>query len=63
MKLKRVSKITEADGLPLAKTTFYKFFHMKRYPEIFVKFGGALFVDLDRLAQVIDKSRPKQAQG
>jgi len=60
--LKRVSKIVEADNLPFKRATFYKLFHMKRYPEIFVKFGGALFVDLDRLAQAIDKSRP-QAQG
>lgn len=52
-------RVSKADNLPFKPQTFYKWFHLKKYPEIFVKFGGALFVDTDRLAQAIDKSRPK----
>jgi len=57
--LVRVSRIDSLlVKLPFKGQTFYKWFHLKKYPEIFIKFGGALFVDLDRLAQAIDKSRP-----
>ena len=56
--LVRVSKV---EGLPFRRnklstngTTF------KKYPEIFVKFGGSLFVDLDRLSEAIDKSRAQR---
>lgn len=51
-------RVRRAKGLPFAPTTFNKWFHLKKHPEIFVKFGGALFVDLDRLSEAIDKSRP-----
>jgi hypothetical protein len=56
-------RVSQANGLPFKKQTFYKWYHTKKHLEIFVKFGGALFVDVDRLAQAIDKSRPHQAQG
>jgi hypothetical protein len=60
--MQNLVRVSKAEGLPFKPQTFYKWFHLGKYPEIFVKFGGALFVDVERLAQVIDKSRP-QAQG
>ncbi len=60
--MQNLIRVSKADNLPFKKQTFYKWYHLGLHPEIFVKFGGALFVDLDRLAQAIDKSRP-QAQG
>jgi hypothetical protein len=55
-------RVSKADNLPFKPQTFYKWYHLGKYPEIFVKFAGALFVDVDRLAQAIDKARP-QGQG
>lgn len=50
-------RVSKADGLPLKKQTFYKWFHCKRNLGIFVKLGGALFVDLDKFQQLIEASR------
>jgi hypothetical protein len=58
--MQNLVRVSKADNLPFKKSTFYKWFHLGKYPEIFVKFGG-LFVDLDRLAQAIDKSRPTES--
>jgi hypothetical protein len=58
--LVRVSKIKGLPfKLPLEPATFYKWFHMKKHPEIFVKLSGALFVDLDRLEKLVEASRGK----
>jgi len=59
--MQNLVRVCKADGLLFKPQTFYKWFHLGKYPEIFVKFGGALFVDLDRLAQEIDKSRPAES--
>lgn len=54
----RVSKMKGLPfKLPYEPQTFYKWFHLGKYPEIFVKFGGGLFVDLDALEQVMEKGR------
>lgn len=59
LNLVRVSEISRLPmKLPFKAQTFYKWWHIKKHPEIFVKFGGSLFVDLDRLSEAIDKSRP-----
>jgi hypothetical protein len=56
--LVRVSKIKSLQfKSPFEPATYYKWFHLKKHLEIFVKVGGALFVDLDRLEQLIDSSR------
>jgi|UniRef100_A0A7C3WHF1 hypothetical protein len=60
--LVRISEIPRlAIRLPFKAQTFYKWWHLKRHPQIFVKLGGALFVDLDRLEQLIDASRGSEA--
>ena len=58
--MQNLVRVSKADNLPFKKQTFYKWFHLGKYPEIFVKFGGSLFVDLDRLSEAIDKSRPRR---
>ena len=58
MRLVRVSKIKNSPTkLPFEPATFYKWFHLKKHLEIFVKLSGALFVDIDRLEQLIEASR------
>lgn len=54
-------RVSKAQDLPLERSTLYKWHHTQRCPEIFVKLGGALFVDLDRLEQLIDASRASSA--
>jgi hypothetical protein len=61
--MQNLVRVSKAEGLPFKRQTFYKFWHLKKHTEIFVKIEGSLFVDLDRLAQLIEKSRPDQAQG
>jgi hypothetical protein len=53
-------RVSKADNLLISKATFYKWHHTRKHPEIFIKFGGCLFVDLDRLAEAIDKSRSRR---
>ena len=54
----RVSKAQEAN-LPFAIQTFYKWRHLGKFPEIFIKFGGALFLDLDALERALEANRMK----
>ena len=56
--LVRVSKARRED-LPIAPATLYKWHHLKRYPEIFRKFGGFLFVDVNSLRDVIERGKPQ----
>jgi hypothetical protein len=56
----RVSRAKEA-GLPFATQTFYKFRHTGKHLELFVKIGGALFIDMDALARLIEAGRLKPA--
>lgn len=58
--MQNLVRVSKAEGLPFKAATFYKWHRMQKYPEIFVKFAGSLFVDLDRLAEAIDRSRPKR---
>jgi hypothetical protein len=57
-KLVRVSR-SQQHSLPFKASTFYKMHHMGRFPEMFVKFGGGLFIDLDALEQLVEASRGK----
>jgi hypothetical protein len=43
--------------LPFGISWFYKKHHTRKHPELFVKIGGALFIDLDALDALIEQSR------
>ncbi len=55
--LRRISKISHEDNVPVKQQTLYKWWHIKKYPTIFVKLGGALFVDLGALEALVEKNR------
>jgi hypothetical protein len=59
--MKNLVRVSKVDNLLFKRQTFYKWWHLKKHPEIFVKFGGGLFVDLDRLEQLINSSRGNRA--
>ena len=50
-------RIAKATGLPFQKSTLYKWAHLGKYPEIFVKVSGALFVDLQALDALMEAGR------
>ena len=56
--LRRVSKIGRGD-LPFERSTLYKWRHTNKFPGLFVKCAGALFVDVDRLNKILEAGRVK----
>jgi hypothetical protein len=50
-------RLAKADSLPLCKSTLYKWKHLGKFPQLFVKLGGALFVDLNVLDEIIEAGR------
>jgi len=52
-------RLAKADSLPLRKSTLYKWKHLGKFPRLFVKLGGALFVDLNVLDEIIEAGRLK----
>jgi hypothetical protein len=51
-------RVSKAKGrTPFAVSTLYKLHHTGKLSSIFIKLSGALFVDLDELAAVIEKNR------
>jgi hypothetical protein len=58
----RVSK-AKAKDLPFEAATFYKWHHLGKFPEIFIKVGGSLFVDLDRLEKTLEAGRGRGDNG
>lgn len=51
--LLRVSKANETPGFPLKASTLYKWIHTKKHPELFVRLGGAVFVNLTKLDALV----------
>jgi hypothetical protein len=52
-------RLAHADSLPLRKSTLYKWKHLGKFPQLFVKLGGALFIDLNALDDIIEAGRLK----
>ncbi len=50
-------RLAKADSLPLCKSTLYKWKHLGKFPRLFVKFAGMLFVDLDELGEIMEAGR------
>ena len=57
--LVRVSRVNDNPGFPLRASTLYKWIHTRKHQEIFVRIGGSVNVDLDRLQALIEKGRLK----
>jgi hypothetical protein len=52
-RLLRLSKIDETPGMPIRKSTAYKWHHIGRFPQLFVKIGGCVCLNLDKLDEFI----------
>jgi hypothetical protein len=57
--LLRVSRIPSDGSYYFARASFYKLHHLKKFPELFIKLGGGLFIDLDELDKIIEQGRGK----
>ena len=55
--MKNLLRVSKAVDLPVVKSTLYKWRHVNKFPGLFVKLSGALFVDLDALNTIIEKGR------
>lgn len=55
--MQNLVRVSKADGLPFKKQTFYKWWHLKKYPQIFIKLSGGLFIDIDALKRVMEEAR------
>ncbi len=61
-RLLRISKVNQTPGFPLKASTMYKWIHCQKHPELFVRLGGAVYVDLDRLEGLINAGRKQAAK-
>jgi hypothetical protein len=55
--LLRVSRIMDDGSIPWKRSTCYKLKHLNRYPGLFIKLGGQLFIDLNVMEQIIEEGR------
>lgn len=53
----RVSKLNDYPSFPLKKSTIYKWLHVRKHPELFVKIGGAAFLDMDAFNKLVEQGR------
>lgn len=51
--LLRISQVDKTPGHPLKAATYYKWIHLRKHPELFVRLGGAVFVNLDKLEELV----------
>ena len=52
--LVRISKVNAKPGFPLRASTLYKWVHTRKHLDLFVRLGGAVFVNLDRFDELIE---------
>ena len=55
--LVRISKSDKDPRVPFRPSTLYKWMHTNKYPGLFVKLSGSVFVDLDRLGKIAEAGR------
>jgi hypothetical protein len=56
---KNLLRISKADSLLVKKTTLYKWHHLKKFPQLFLKLSGFLFIDLDELEKLLESKSGK----
>jgi hypothetical protein len=62
-KYARVSKLpTTHPEFPYKPATMYHWHHVGKFPEIFLKFNGILFVDIGALYQLIEAGRNNRSR-
>jgi len=57
--LLRVSRVNDRPDFPLRASTLYKWIHTRKHKELFVRLGGGVYVNLDKLDAIIAKGGTK----
>jgi len=53
--MKNLIRVSQSEGkTPFKPATFYKWHHCGKHPEIFKKFSGVLFIDVEALRRAIE---------
>lgn len=52
----RLSKVNNTPGFPLRAATLYKWRTLRKFPQIFATFGGAVFVNLAEVEKIMKGS-------
>lgn len=52
-----VKKIKPGENFPFTKSWAYKQVNLQKHPGLFVKIGGALFIDLTKFQELTEKGR------
>ncbi len=60
MSLENLIRLSEANNLPIKKSTLYKWSHFGKNPELFIKVNGMVFIDTLRLERFLDKHRTEE---
>jgi hypothetical protein len=50
-------RLSKWDGSVFKRSTLYKFKHLGKYPRLFVKIGGAVFIDTAVLSEIVEAGR------
>jgi hypothetical protein len=58
----RVSKLGDVLDCPIKPSTAYKWAHLGKYPQLFIKFGGILLLDLDKMGELLESKRLSKLQ-
>lgn len=53
----QVSKLDAMQTSPIKTSTAYKWHHIKRFPELFRRVGGKLFLDMEKLYRMADAGK------
>jgi hypothetical protein len=56
----RISKVNDTPGFPLRASTLYKWLHVRKHLELFVRLGGAVFVNVSKLDELIANGGTRQ---
>lgn len=59
LRVSKADKLPVEQRLPVEKATLYKWHHLKKFPQLFIKISGILFIDLDTLDELIESKRGK----
>jgi hypothetical protein len=52
-----VPQLDKTPGAPIRTSTAYKWHHVKRFPELFKRVGGKLFLDLGLLYEMAEAGK------
>lgn len=55
--LVRLCNVNKDPRIPFKASTLYKWRHLNRFPGLFLKVAGAVFIDLDRLGAIAEAGR------